>query len=92
MYICIFNASNKILHSVFFYFSLVILYFIQNDGTAYFIDPVFCEGTDFFVHLFIRTNLGQGIFSLEVFYLFLRSNLQNLVTICCRCCVIRLPN
>ena len=35
------------------------------------------KGLIFFVHLFIRTNLGQGIFSLEVFYLFLRNNLTK---------------
>lgn len=35
------------------------------------------KGLIFFVHLFIWTNLGQGIFSLEVFYLFLRSNLTE---------------
>lgn len=78
MYICIFNAWNKILYSVFFSLFLVIFYFIQNDSTAYFIDPVFCEGTNFFfVQLFKRTNLGQGIFSLEIFYLFLRRNLTK---------------
>lgn len=69
MYICIFNAWNKILYSVFFSLFLVIFYFIQNDSTAYFIDPVF--------QLFKRTNLGQGIFSLEIFYLFLRRNLTK---------------
>lgn len=60
MYICIFNAWNKILHSVFFSLFLVILYFVQNDSTAYFIDPVFCEGTDFFCPTFQKNEFGPG--------------------------------
>lgn len=35
------------------------------------------KGLSFFVQLFKRTNLGQGIFSLEIFYLFLRTNLTK---------------
>lgn len=35
------------------------------------------KGLIFFVQLFKRTNLGQGIFSLEIFYLFLRRNLTK---------------
>lgn len=35
------------------------------------------KGLSFFVQLFKRTNLGQGIFSLEIFYLFLRRNLTK---------------
>ena len=44
----------------FFYFSLVILYFIQNDGTAYFIDPVFCKGTAFFCSPFHKNEFEPG--------------------------------
>ena len=75
----VFSMLETKFYILYFFISVqsFFTYFIQNDGTAYFIDPVFCEGTDFFVHLFIRTNLGQGIFSLEIFYLFLRSSLTK---------------
>lgn len=78
MYICIFNAWNKILYSVFFSLFLVIFYFIYKMIVQHIL-LIQCsvKGLSFFVQLFKRTNLGQGIFSLEIFYLFLRRNLTK---------------
>ena len=78
MYICIFNAWNKILYSVFFSLFLVIFYFIYKMIVQHIL-LIRCsvKGLIFFVQLFKRTNLGQGIFSLEIFYFFLRRNLTK---------------
>lgn len=70
MYICIFNAWNKILYSVFFSLFLVIFYFIQNDSTAYFIDPVFCEGTDFFLSNFSKERIWAREYSPWKFFIY----------------------
>ena len=64
---------------ILYFFISVQSFFISYKMMVQHILLIQCsvKGLIFFVHLFIRTNLGQGIFSLEIFYLFLRSNLTK---------------